>query len=267
MALKLLSSVTEILEKTKEVTGKDIVFIERNDLPAYAAVKPARAHMPAHIFFHKKDPGDVINHLLAHECGHLLRIFGVPPEKRLIPRTNNQIKLKALSEIEPEIRQLSSHIPFQQLAQVVDIWYAGTVRQVTNFPPDIMVEKWIYDEYPELRPYQSRTVNKQYKESVQGLSRQVAEMTPRKFLNVCNTMNYTFFLMLGTHLGVDYLGSFRNSRYSDKGEELATITKDYLNNYEGDVQTINKWAQFLELSHWFTWSDFEDVPKNYDQML
>ena len=267
MTLKLLGSVTEILEKTKEATGKDIRFVERNDLSTYAVVKPARAHMPAHIIFHKKDPGDVINHLLAHECGHLLRIFSVPPEKRLVPSTNDQTKLKALSEIEPDIKRLSSNLPFQRLVEIENIWYVGTIKQLTNFPPDIMIEKWIYDEYPELRPYQSQIINKQYKEAVQGLSKRVAEVTPRKILNVSNTMNYAFFLILGRHFSVDYLGGYRNSRYSDKGEELASITHDYVNNYEGDIQMINKWSQFLELSHWFTWADFEDVPKNYEQML
>ena len=32
------------------------------------------------------------------------------------------------------------------------------VRQLTNYPPDIMIEKWIYDGYPEqVREYKMKT--------------------------------------------------------------------------------------------------------------
>ncbi len=43
------------------------------------------------------------------------------------------------------------------------------IRQVTNHPPDIMIEKWLYNDYPELRPYQKKSIEKQLNESVAGL--------------------------------------------------------------------------------------------------
>lgn len=68
--------------------------------------------MPSHLIFYKEEHNEIINHLIAHECGHVLRIFGVPEEKRLLPRTDDQIKLNALAEIEPEIQKLSTVLPF-----------------------------------------------------------------------------------------------------------------------------------------------------------
>ncbi|MCK4466686.1 MAG: hypothetical protein KAU83_13325, partial [Bacteroidales bacterium] len=102
-----------------------------------------------------------------------------------------------MAEIEPEIQELSTVLPFDKLAQIVNLWYNGTIRQVTNFPPDIIIEKWIYDEYPELRPYQAQSLKKQHEEALAGLSPEVMKMTPAKFLDVSNIMNYAFFRILG----------------------------------------------------------------------
>lgn len=265
MSLSLIEPVSEILDKTKELTGKDIEFVEKNDLTAYAGLKPARKNMPAHIILYKTEHDETINHLIAHECGHILRMFGVPEEKRLIPHTNDQIKLKALGQIEPQIQKLSSVLPFDKLAQIVNSWYEGIVRQVTNFPPDIMVEKWIYDEYPKLRPYQSRCVNKQHREALAGLSRQVAEMTPQKILDASNIMNYAFFRIIGMHFSINYVRPYNGTPYFEQGKKLATITENYIDSYEGDIEMINKWADFLDLSGWFSWTDFENIPENYEE--
>lgn len=267
MSLNLIKPVNEILEKVREYTGKDIEFVENNNLTEYAALKMARKNMPSHLIFYKAEHDEILNHLVAHECGHILRVFGVLEEKRLIPKTDDQIKLNALAEIEPEIQQLSSILPFDKLTQIVNLWYNGIIRQVTNLPPDIMIEKWIHDEYPELRPYQSQSIKKQHKEALAGLSPQVMKMTPRKIFDASNIMNYAFFRILGIHFGINYVRPYNNSPYLSKGKKLASITEDYVDNYEGDIEKINEWANFLNLSKWFVWTDFENVPRNYKEMV
>ena len=178
MSIDLIAPVKEILDKVKQTTSKEIQFIEKDDLTTYAALRMARKNMPSHIIFVKKEHDEIINHLIAHECGHVLRLFSVSEENRLIPKTNDQIKLNALTEIEPEIQELSKVLPFDKLAQIVSLWYTGTYRQVTNFPPDILIEKWIYDEYPELRQYQLKSIKKQQQEALAGSSTEVVKMTP-----------------------------------------------------------------------------------------
>ena len=233
----------------------------------YAGLKLARKHMPSHLLFFKTEHDEAINHLIAHECGHALRMFGVSEEKRLIPYTNDQIKRKALTEIEPEIKKLSSVLPFEKLTQIVNLWYSGLARQVTNLPPDIMIEKWLYDDYPALRPYQSRSISKQHKEALAGLSKQIMKMTPRKILDASNIMNYAFFRIIGTHFGINYVRPYNSSPYFDRGKKLATVTESYVDDYEGDIKMITEWADFLNLSGWFTWTNFENVPEGYEKTL
>jgi len=259
VTLSLIGPVHEILEKVKQSTSKEIQFVEREELPTYAALRMARADMPSHIILVKREHDEIINHLIAHECGHILRVFEVPEEKRLIARTNDPIKLNALSQIEGEIQELSAILPFDRLAQVVNLWYDGAFRQVTNFPPDIMIEKWLYDNYPELREYQLTSITKQQQEALSGLAGEAAKISPPTFINLSNIMNYAFFRILGLHFGTNFVKPFTNMKYIEKGKKLASLTEEeYVDNHEGDIEMVNKWAQFLGILNWFEWSRFEN---------
>ena len=264
MGLELIRSVYDILEKVKEITNKKVEFIEKNDLPTYAAIKFARRNMPAHLIFHKREHNELVNHLIAHECGHILRMYAVPEENRLIPYSDDTLKSKALEQIEDEITALSKVIPFEQLASIVNLWYTGIIRQVTNQPPDIMIERWLYDDYPALRPYQKKSIEKQLNEGLEGLKASVSKITPKTILEASNIMNYAFFRLLGLHFGTNLIRPYNNTLYLNRGKELAAIIeKEYINTYEGDIQMANKWAQLLGLADWYKWRDFEDVPQGY----
>lgn len=267
MSLDLMQSTKNILHLAEDVSKKKFQFVEKGELLYFARVKPARRNMPFHLMFYKSGHNELINHLVAHECGHIIRIFSVSEENRLIPKTNNDIKKMALTEIEEDINKLSLSMSFNQLVQILNIWYSGTITQVTNQPPDIMIEKWIHDNYLELRELQLQSIKKQHDESIVALSNRVARMTARKLFKVSNIMNYCFFKYLGLYLDADYLKPYWDFKYKRKGEELARITQDYKDDYLGDVDMINKWAEYLEITDWFAWTDFEDVPADYQNIL
>lgn len=262
--INMPDSINKIFEKVKYLTGKDVELIEKKDLNVYASVKIARKSMPSHLMYYKPEPTGMINHLIAHECGHILRIYGVSPEDRLIPYSNEQMRLKAVKDIEPEVQKLSLMLPYREQEQIKNFWYAGMIKQLTNFPSDIQIEKWIYDEYPDLRSYQSQQMKRQYDEAVQALSIQAERVTPRKLLKASNGMNYAFFNVLGKHFNdTYYLRKYDRSAYADIGKKLILLQYEAENDYKGDLGTVDKWAETLELSHWFAWMDFEDVPSNY----
>ena len=264
MGLELIRSVYDILEKVKEITSKKVEFVEKNDLSTYAAIKMARRNMPAHLIFHKREHNELVNHLIAHECGHILRMFAVPEEGRLIPMSNQEIKGIALNELQDEIVGLSKSLPLERFVQIINLWFNGIVRQVTNFPPDIMIEKWLYNEYPELRPYQLPSLQKQHQEAIAGLKDEVRQITPLKILDASNIMNYAFFRIIGFHIKTNFLTPYNQTAYVRRGKELAEYTeKNYTNDYEGDLKMIDYWAKYLGLSNWFAWTGFENVPESY----
>jgi hypothetical protein len=193
MDLQLTDAVNTILKKVQKETGKPIRFVRNDRLSTYAGLKMARISMPEHIIVYKGEHDEIINHLIAHECGHIFRMFGVSEEKRLIPYTDDKIKLRGLSEIEGQIQNLSKTLSIERLSQVINMWYSGIIRQLTNYPSDIMIEKWIYDDYPALRPIQLKSIQKQLADALNGLKDTVRQITPSKIFDASNIMNYVFF--------------------------------------------------------------------------
>jgi hypothetical protein len=249
MDIHFIDPVPAVLEEVKNATGKGIEFIPKENLTTYAALKMARKDMPSHLIYYKKEHDEIINHLVVHECGHLFRIFKCPENQRLMPYSDKQIKYNALKTIENEIMALTDILPEDQIAHIIDIWYNGLIRQVTNLPPDIMIEKWIHDQFPTLRHLQLTSLKKQHAESMAGLTETSHRVTPHTILFASNVMNYAFFRILGLHVGRNFVREYNSSRYIGKGKELASITeRDYTDSHEGDNVMIDKWAAFVNIS-------------------
>jgi len=177
------------------------------------------------------------------------------------------MKYHALKQMEREIMALSKTLSEDKIASIIDLWYTGLIRQVTNLPPDIMIEKWIYDQFPNLRTLQLKSLNKQLVESISGLSEAVRRITPYTILFASNVVNYAFFRILGLHIGQNFIKRYSSTPYLDKGKELFSITeRDYDDSHQGDNLMIDKWAAFVNISDWFKWRGFEDVPPDYGKI-
>jgi hypothetical protein len=264
VALQFIDPIPEVLEEVKRITGKGIEFIEKENLQAYATLQMARKHMPSHIIYYKKEHDEIINHLIVHECGHLFRIFNCPENQRLMPYSDNQIKLIALKCIENEIIELTRILPEDKIIHIINLFYDGIIRQVTNFPPDIMIEKWIFDQYPTLRSLQLESIKKQHTDATTTLTESVREITPRTILFASNIMNYVFFRIIGFHIGYNFIKQYSSTPYINKGKVLTSLTeKDYFDSHQGDNMMIDKWSAFLNISNWFKWRGFDDVPPDY----
>ncbi len=83
------------------------------------------------------------------------------------------------------------------------MWTDGLVRQLTNYSPDIMIEKWIHDGYPELEPYQLQSLERQNQQALKGISRNVLMTTPANIYNSYNIINFFFFSLIGSRIKVD----------------------------------------------------------------
>ncbi|MEI6608739.1 MAG: hypothetical protein WCO53_03235 [Deltaproteobacteria bacterium] len=79
-------------------------------------------------------------------------------------------------------------------------------------------------------------------------------------------MNYAFLRILGFYIGQNFVKKYSSTQYVNKGKELAAITENnYTDSHEGDNVMIDRWAAFVNISDWFKWRGFEDVPPDYGQ--
>jgi len=140
--------------------------------------------------------------------------------------------------------------------------------QITNQPVDVMIEKWLYKDYPDLRDIQMQSLLKQLDDAKTILDPKYKTSTPDLLYTAINLMNYAYFRQLGLTIGHNFIRAYNSTPFIGRGKILSAITEQVKNDdYSGDLEKINKWAEFLEVQDWFGWIDFEIIPEGYEQSI
>ena len=233
-------------------------------LETYAGVRIARSNMPEHIIVYKTEHNDLINHLIAHECGHIKRIYETPPEKRFMVISNDDQKHKGMAVFEKDLEKLAKNMGVETAGKLANLWYSGLIRQVTNQPVDLMIEKWLFENYPGLRTLQTNSLSNQNDLAFAGLSRRIREITPDFVFKAGNLMNAAYTSLLSKIIRIKLVREWKRTEFYDESLELAKML-DIEKGWppEGDLDIVNLWAKRLNLSEWFSWHQFEDVPFSY----
>jgi hypothetical protein len=258
--LNLLPPVREIIQRVKEVSGKDVTFRPAPDQLVPATSKIARARMPQHIIKYQPKMVERINHLTAHECGHILRTMEAAPSIRVVPGSNAETKTVAVKELGNELSQL----PEAMRNQMLDVWLGGLITQVTSLPACVRIERWLHQEYPLLRSEQRLYLDEDVQRTLQGLSKKVERVTPKTLFRISNSITYAYLRGLEPVIGKDLRKSF-SGRPSiiTTGIQLYETLGEADTGYAGDIRVTNEWAKILNVSEWFTWVGFEDMPESY----
>ena len=258
MSLVLISAVQTLLKRVEERTGKPIAAIEKSDLPMSAEIKITAKNETAHQLFYRKGYDEQINYIIANQCGHILRLFDAPADQRFMPIANYRTMMSYIMEMGEECHRFAHLFDPEKIKRMVRLWYEGVVFQLTKMPPDIMIDKWLYNEYPELRSIQLKSLTRQRQAAVQSLTSDTRKFTPDKIYRVSNIMNYVFFKILEDHFRLDWVAPYHGTIFIFDGSALATLTeRDYINNHTGDRAMIDAWAQRLDLTTWFEWKKYE----------
>jgi len=256
-------SAEEIVSDIETRTKKEMVFIERPDLEVRATIKIARKNMSNHFFYAKNFHSEAINHLVVHECVHILRILSALEKDRLVPGVKNENIIHYRVSIDKSLPKIFKEMPKETLEKILDFWLNGIIRQLTNLPVDYRIEYWIYNNFPNLRKTQNKSVENDLKASIQSLSKEVKTMTPSLIFEKSYLMNYAYTKVIDKLLNTDYLHYYKNLDNLDEGDKLASLLETEDRGYNQDIGTINRWAEILNLSNWFTWINFEQIPDDY----
>ena len=264
MALEMTQAVRSILERVTELTGKSIDFVEKKDLPVLAMLTMAGEDSPHHRLFFRKEHDELVNHVIANECGHILRLYSAPEEKRLIPVASQKTLGSYTGEMKDDIKQLYQIYPPEKLMNLIMLWYESVLYQLTKMPSDIMIEKWLHRDYPELLPLQLRSIGAQHEKAVTTLAVEIRKTMPGRIYDACNIMNYVYFNVMGKTFDLNYVEPYRFTKYFARGEELISLMKPVeMDSHEGDVMVINTWAKYFHFSDWFEWTPLGKVPRQH----
>jgi hypothetical protein len=257
---ELMPAVVEAVKMTAEVSGKELEFQLEIGLTFDGSTKVARERMPKHIVRLKENSTFRINHIIVHECGHIMRMMQASPGDRVIPSSNAETTAAAFKDLEQEL----SLMPAEMRGEMFNIWSTGVINQLVNLPVDVRIEAWIHNRFPSLRDTQARSVAVDVDNCLQGLSEKVRERTPESIFSKSNAMVYAYLRGLSPLTGVNYAEHFKQYPEIKKvGRKLYAYLENEDAGFVQDVETINAWAEILQVDRWFEWIGFEDVPESY----
>jgi len=257
MTLQLMDSVRQILAAVEKSSGKKITYIEKPDLPA-----PVIFNLPANdnprlelLYQPRHDEG--LNFAVANQAGHLLRFYAAPAEQRFVSVANRRTMAVFIMETEAELERLIAVFGRGKMREMIARWYQGVVFQLTRMPADIMVNKWLYDAFPELRPLQLKDIAAQRRQALLSLSPDVRKATPARIYRAANVMNFVFFKSLEDHFHADFIGPYHGTIFILDGAALARLTAGGTeDSHRGDRAMIDAWATEIELKNWYEWQPY-----------
>lgn len=257
---ELLTPVYEAVALVEKTSGKAIDFEMLLNLDVDGATKIARERMPRHIIKIKENSTARVNHIIIHECGHILRMMQTDPAQRVVPSSNTATTSQAFTDLNVDLQAL----PADAREDLFHFWLTGLINQLVNLPVDARIEKWIHDSFPAFRETQIKSVATDVKTCLKGLSEEVRRSTIEPVFSKSNAMVYAYLRGVSSITGENYLPHFKKYPEIKKvGRKLYAYLETEDAGFMQDVATINSWAEILKIDSWFAWIGFEDVPESY----
>lgn len=207
-----------IADELHEVDGIDIEYQKDSDSMVYAHLSYAyTTGKGKHIV--KYDPEkEHIAHLMVHELTHLRMMQLARKEGKDMAFTMSDDNLRAFIKkykraFEKNLKKLS----VDNIEQFMETVLKGLGLQLMNCPLDLLVEQYIFENYPQLRPIQMLSMFKLEQDNINSANnKQVASAFPQDIIKANRIMNLCTSISFKNMYGLD----FTNYHHPTKQEML-----------------------------------------------
>lgn len=246
------------LRLATRLVGKTPVVVRKPQLPNEVRgmlVRPLNPRKPYQIQL-ARGQERFLDHIATHEVGHLVRLYQVPEEERLMPVSTAANRRRAIHQIVDEIIPLQRRgIPESALPTLFDGWYKGVCSQLASFPADLHIEAWIHREFPGLRPVQRRSLFLEVQRGFPAFAPEVAALTPPTMYRATMAMNAAQALHVAElYRAPDLALPYHNAGFAEVGLRLAEIALQPPDEgHRSDMVAVARWADKLRLEGWISW--------------
>jgi len=223
--------------------------------------RPAISYRPYEISYRKGEE-PVLDHLITHEAGHIVRLHRVPEAERLAPYVspeNRRFAAQQLADGGEFVPLLRDGIPPEAIGDMMSDWHEALAEQIANGPVDLRIEQWIYDRFPGLRKVQERSLTEEVRRGYDTFHPLVRETVPASIYWPTLAINAAQAWHVAELFGRrDILGPFDIQQLLGIGERLARMVLDAPDQgHRSDMAATNQWAKEMQLTGWFEWQPYE----------
>jgi hypothetical protein len=253
-----------VIDLSRSITGKDPLLKRVPALPNGVRAmlrRPISLRRPYEIHFVKGEE-PVLEHLVAHEIGHLVRLYQVPEAERLMPAVTPGSRLRAIEQLAPELLSLLDNgLRHEALVKLFDVWHQGVCQQLASFPADLRIEAWIHSTFPGLRSVQRKSLIAEVQRGLPSLLPEVAAFTPPTIYQATMAMNAAQACHVADLFATPGLAApFERHGFGRQGRNLLGLVLDAEDKgHDSDRQAVNDWAGELRLTGWFDWRPYTGI--------
>ncbi len=205
-----------------------------------------------------------VDHLIAHEVGHIWQYSRAGPDARRLPVVRDEHVRAAMADLDDDLVRLRNMgLAWPSINRSVRAWVNATVAQLCFYPADACVERWLFAEHPGLRKAQERSIEAQVMNLHGALAPQVATYTPKKIVNVSNVLNCCFVQSLPDPLiRPSMLAPYQGTSYEQRAQELVSLMtgETTMLDLRSAFASADRWAATLNITRWFEWGAIDDCP-------
>lgn len=255
-------------EELERAGGIEIEIVPDNRIDNLATAQIAwhDRGRTSHIIRYREANPLILPHVVAHELQHIvLEQNARTANRNRFFRTNNQTWANATSAISRDINDMKRKgLLGDQLDPFIQRILRGLANQLFNAPLDMMIEQFLYQQHPQLRPYQFLSLQETQKENRQVLSHpDVKRLTPRLIYHSNVTLNAACALFTDHLLGsTDYAAAYANIPQLRTARQLFALWQETMQDYQpGDeYDLVDEFAAVLKLSDFYEWQPDEPLP-------
>lgn len=243
--MSLLPCTSRVIEEVERVTNRPVVVREDASLNVLAHVRIARGDDPMHMLRYKPGGETPPDYFIVYQCGHVLRLYAAPPDKRFDfavgPGGREKMAEQMLdSRIPPEARNMG------------EMLLGGLVTQLRSIPVGFRIEDWILRNYPELSGLQKRAALAQLTQNLEAIRIAGSGMFPRKVGAANVSMNAAFAAYWGRKWNDPAMTvPYKAAGQLESGMNLLAIYDRTPDDPAQDAQLIHEWAFELKLGGWY----------------
>lgn len=217
-----------------------------------------------------------VEHLIMHELVHL--DFVIQARKDDLNQlfiSNQSHKREFIKGLEPTIKKFNKMgISENSISEYCSSLFDGINRQIFNTPIDLFIEQFLFDDFPQIRPFQFLSLYNMLQESLKAVTdEKIVELSPRDILSKSKIYNIVNAILFKELFGFDFIKDFNATQ-----SELKTaydFYEEYL-QYKDDkkpaeeYELVLHWAEDLKLEGNFELVneiEFRSKRTNIDNLL
>lgn len=244
----LRAATRGILKRVEEQTGKTVQFLRDEQLSLLATLQMARNGADFHVLRYRPTD-EPLDYLVAFQAGFVLRLFENPPERRFdfSPAPDAGKRVEPLVAAGQQLGAGDKQM-LPEFSKFVAQWALMNLR---SLPIGMRIDRWIAEEYPELREQQLASIALQQQQNVDLLSFRRGKLTiPTPLMG-----SIAAYALFADHLTGDgtYAIPYGAAGVLPQGEQLLAIWDEVPMGAQNDCELVDRWADASGLSGWFTW--------------